>query len=150
METSKELQPNNLLAEYKTIMPIHVQWGDQDAAKHVNNAMYLRYAETARIAYFHELGYKMDLESKIAPILAEINVQYKTPVTFPDTLWAGTRTIGIPDEFTILMETILVSEKTQRIATKIVARIINYDYSALKKAPTPTEFLDKLRLLDNI
>ena len=35
---------------------VPVQWGDQDAFDHVNNVVYFRWFESARIAYFRRMG----------------------------------------------------------------------------------------------
>lgn len=39
---------------FETVMPI--RWGDMDAMGHVNNTVYFRYLETARIDWFTALG----------------------------------------------------------------------------------------------
>lgn len=40
---------------YATILP--VRWGDMDAMNHVNNTVYFRYMEQARIEWLESLGY---------------------------------------------------------------------------------------------
>ena len=44
------------LDSYKIKERYPVHWGDMDAAKHVNNLIYLRWAESARIAFVKEMG----------------------------------------------------------------------------------------------
>jgi acyl-CoA thioester hydrolase len=46
----------DLLAEYPLVIEIPVAWGEMDAFQHVNNIVYLRYAESARIAYLERAG----------------------------------------------------------------------------------------------
>ncbi|MFT5386550.1 MAG: acyl-CoA thioester hydrolase, partial [Saprospiraceae bacterium] len=43
-----------LLKEFPAITEIKVRWGEMDAANHVNNVMYFRWAETARFEYFEK------------------------------------------------------------------------------------------------
>ena len=66
---------------------IVVAWGDMDAFNHVNNTVYLRWFETARIRWFEQLGLlnRMDTE-RIGPILARTAIDYRRPVTYPDTV----------------------------------------------------------------
>ena len=45
-----DAEPTDLLAQFPIILTIPVQWGDQDAFLHVNNTVYLRWFESARIA----------------------------------------------------------------------------------------------------
>ncbi|MBK7699509.1 MAG: thioesterase family protein [Saprospiraceae bacterium] len=47
---------SDLLKDFKSIFETKVAWGRQDAAQHVNNIMYLRYAESARIQYMDDIG----------------------------------------------------------------------------------------------
>jgi acyl-CoA thioester hydrolase len=69
---------------------IPVQWGDMDAFQHVNNTVYLRWFESARIAYFERTGLmKKMLEEGVGPILARATVDFKSPVTFPDEVTAS-------------------------------------------------------------
>ena len=46
---------SEVLQGYPVTVEIPVAWGDMDAYGHVNNTMYFRYFETARIAYFYRL-----------------------------------------------------------------------------------------------
>ena len=41
-------------------MTIPIRWGDMDAMGHVNNAVYFRYMETARIDWLHSIGCQPD------------------------------------------------------------------------------------------
>lgn len=43
---------------HTTCMPI--RWGDMDAMGHVNNTVYFRYLEQARIEWFSEAGFEPD------------------------------------------------------------------------------------------
>ncbi len=44
------------LAGFPVVLAVPVWWGDQDAFGHVNNTVYLRWFESARIAYSREVG----------------------------------------------------------------------------------------------
>jgi len=133
-----------LLAGYHAIIELPVQWGDMDLANHVNNVMYARYAESARVAYLDmlEKDGSAGFGSGIGPILAEITIQYKMPLSYPDLMYLGTKVLEMPDEYSYLMETLIVSKKYERVATKALARIVSYDYNKRQKTPTP-EWLRK-------
>lgn len=66
-------------------LDIEVRWRDLDAFNHVNNASYLGYIEEARVRWFKSLSADWAGESA-APILAAINVNYRKPVGWPETL----------------------------------------------------------------
>lgn len=70
---------------------VHVQpvaWGDMDVFNHLNNVVFYRYAESARISYLRASG-MVETRTDISTILAANNCQYKRPVTYPDTLLIG-------------------------------------------------------------
>jgi acyl-CoA thioester hydrolase len=65
-----------------------VAWGEMDAFGHVNNANYLRWFESARIAYFEKVAVSTRAQdaSPWVPILARATVDFRKPVTYPDTV----------------------------------------------------------------
>ena len=65
-----------------------VAWGEMDAFGHVNNANYLRWFESARIAYFEKVAVSTSAQhvSPWIPILARATVDFRKPVTYPDTI----------------------------------------------------------------
>lgn len=68
---------------YSCLIP--VRWGDMDAYGHVNNALYMRYLEEARVQLLAELGAKMD-GNGIDPVVINVGCTFLKPVTYPDTL----------------------------------------------------------------
>jgi acyl-CoA thioester hydrolase len=85
-----------LLEGYPVVIAIPVQWGDQDAFGHVNNTVYFRWFESARIAYFQRMGLLAMLPAeRIGPILASSSCEYRRSITFPDTVHVGIRVTRI-------------------------------------------------------
>ena len=54
--SSNPLQEQHL-KDFPIVIEIPVAWGEMDAFGHVNNIIYFRYFESARLAYFHQTGY---------------------------------------------------------------------------------------------
>jgi acyl-CoA thioester hydrolase len=75
------------LGRWPVTIELPVLWGDMDAFDHVNNAVYLRWFESARIAYFERVGViaRMTAEG-VGPILARASVDYRAPLRYPDTV----------------------------------------------------------------
>jgi acyl-CoA thioester hydrolase len=64
-----------------------VSWGDMDAFGHVNNTVYLKYFESARIEYFAQIPAIGGFVAKDAiPVVATISCSFKKPVVYPDML----------------------------------------------------------------
>lgn len=127
---------------------IPVAWGDMDAFEHVNNTVYLRWFESARIAYFERidaLGIKA--ETGVGPILASTRCRFKIPLTYPDTVIAGARvpTESIAED-RFSMDYAVWSARHERIAAEGDGVIVTFDYGRGTKAPIP-EVL-RQRILD--
>jgi acyl-CoA thioester hydrolase len=109
---------NNLLEGYPVVVEIPVAWGEMDAFQHVNNVVYFRWFESARIAYSEKIGlnkYKED--TGIGPILGATSCRYKLPLTYPDTVSIGAKTVEVEeDRFT--MKYVIVSRRHQKIAAE--------------------------------
>ncbi len=140
--------------EFPVVVPINVAWGEMDAFQHVNNVVYLRYFETARIAYMHAIGLNTDLskakdsDNPIGPILADSYCRFRRPVTFPDTLHIGCR-ISELQEHGFVMEYQAFSEQQQTIATIGNSRIIMLNYFTGVKSKLPSSMLNKIKELQN-
>ena len=72
--------------EYNTAFEQPVAWGDMDAFGHVNNTIYLRYFETARVRYFDAAPELAGFKGAEIPVIANISCTYKRAVKYPDTL----------------------------------------------------------------
>jgi acyl-CoA thioester hydrolase len=73
-------------------LEIPVAWGDMDSFGHVNNAIYLRWFESARIAYFERVALMAEMASAgTGPILARATVDFRRPVTYPDRVTVSAR-----------------------------------------------------------
>ena len=116
-----------LLAEYPVIVESPVIWGDMDAYEHVNNTVYFRYFESARIAFFDQLKFKeVKDETGIGPILASTQCRFRIPLTYPDTVSIGARVTDVEgDRFT--MHYRVVSHQHKKIAAEGEGLLIAYD-----------------------
>jgi acyl-CoA thioester hydrolase len=87
------------LADYPVVIEIPVAWGEMDAYGHVNNIVYFRYFETARIVYFGKLE-SPDFVNRnpLGPILASTSCRFRAPLAFPDHLQVRLDTVNtIPE-----------------------------------------------------
>ncbi len=116
---------------------IPVRWGDMDALGHVNNAMYFRYAESGRIAYFTAVGADVGLAGGgEGPILADIQCSFLGQVRYPAQLEIGTRTAKLGTKsFTIEAGMFLAGEDTPVATSRAV--VVWFDYTQQQTAPLP-------------
>ena len=79
-----------LLAGFPVFVENPVVWGEMDSYRHVNNTVYFRYFENARLEYFRRLGwFEYEQETGIGPILAATQARFRKPLTYPDRVWTG-------------------------------------------------------------
>ena len=92
-----------LLAKYPVIVRQPVVWGDMDSYRHVNNTVYFRYFENARLEYFRRLGwFEYEEQTGIGPILAATQARFRKPLSYPDRIWITARVSDIgADRFTL-------------------------------------------------
>lgn len=125
------------LKDFPVTVSLPVQWGDQDAFGHVNNAVPIRWMESARIAYFDQAGLR-DLMSKesLGIILASITCHYRKQITFPDTVTIGARVERLGNT-SITMEHAIHSEQLGELAGLGTCVVVVFDYSNNKPVRIP-------------
>jgi len=64
---------------------IPIRWGDMDAYGHVNNTVYFRFMEQARVEYLEGLGYKA-MPHGTAPVIISTACTFMIPFTYPGTV----------------------------------------------------------------
>jgi acyl-CoA thioester hydrolase len=127
------------LAEFPVAVTIPVLFGDQDAFGHVNNTVYLRWCETARVEYLVRMGMWPKLPPEgVGPILAALACDYKRPVTYPDTLYVGARVTRIGNS-SFRMEHRVVSKALDMVVAHSVTTIVTLDYGRGKPVRVPEE-----------
>ena len=66
---------------------IPIRWGDMDAMGHVNNIVYFRYMEQARISWFEQLLPRRDAAWKTTGIvIANASCNFRRAMTYPGTV----------------------------------------------------------------
>lgn len=86
---------HDALREYRHVITVPTRWGDEDSFGHINNVLYTRYAEEARVSYLAALsaaaGVDFATADGIGPILARFECKFVRPSRWPDVLAIGTR-----------------------------------------------------------
>ena len=137
-----------LTKEYPVVIEIPIAWGEMDSFQHVNNIVYFRYFESARILYSERLGlHKYKDATGIGPILGSTSCKYRLPLTYPDTVSVGAKVIDIAeDRFT--MKYVVVSHKHQKIAAEGEGVVVIYNYREGKKTAMPDEIRKRIEEME--
>jgi acyl-CoA thioester hydrolase len=125
------------LIDFPVVVTIPLLWGDHDAFGHVNNLVYLRWCETARVEYLIRIGLWVSLPpTDIGPILASISCDYKRPLTYPDTAYIGARVTRVGNR-SFQMQHRVVSENLDTVAADVSSTIVVLDYGRNITVPVP-------------
>ena len=137
-----------LLAGYPVVVENPVVWGEMDSYRHVNNTVYFRYFENARLEYFRRLGWFLyEEETGIGPILAATQARFRKPLSYPDRVWTGAR-LGTLHDDRFTMDHIVVSERLAAVVAEGQGTIVSYHYAEGRKAPLTEELLRRIAELE--
>jgi acyl-CoA thioester hydrolase len=127
------------LIDFPVVVTIPLLWGDHDAFGHVNNLVYLRWCETARVEYLIRIGLWGSLPpAGIGPILASVTCDYKRPLTYPDTVYIGARVTRIGNR-SFQMQHRVVSKALDAVAAEVDSTIVALDYGLNTTVPVPEQ-----------
>jgi acyl-CoA thioester hydrolase len=149
LSKNQEAKIKSLLPGFPVTVDLPVVWGEMDSYRHVNNVVYFRYFETARLEYFRRLDwFEYEKETGIGPILAATQARYRKALTYPDTISVGARvtTVGT-DRCT--MDYLLVSHRLEAVAAEGQATIVTFHYPQGKKVTMPEDLRRRIEQLEN-
>ncbi len=122
-----------------------VRFGDLDAMRHLNNVVFLRYFETARIAFMRELIPAHDPahpeNGPVGLIFAECHIVYRSPVMFDEEL-AVECSIGEVRRSAFQIR--FVMRVGSRVAAEGHGWLVGYDYEAQRAAQLAPEVRETL------
>jgi acyl-CoA thioester hydrolase len=111
-----------------------------DAMGHVNNTVYFRMFETARIAYLRAID--LASGSAVGPILASTHCRFRLPLSFPDTVTVGARTTEILEDRFVMEYRIVNGAGT--LAAEGGGVVVAYDYPAGRKVSIPARVRQRM------
>lgn len=139
---------DQLLGHLPVVVRIPVQWGEMDAYGHVNNTVFFRYFETARIEYLERCGFLESYErDRIGAILHSTSCRFRRPLFYPDTAVVGTGAEEIlHDRFHMRYE--IVSLSSGGRVAEGSGIVVSYDYEDRRVVPIPDRVRARIRELE--
>ncbi|PIL24811.1 hypothetical protein GSI_12697 [Ganoderma sinense ZZ0214-1] len=123
-----------------------VVWGDHDSFQHVNNVRYVRFFESGRFHWMQALGRELGGPKRaeqlihgegVSLILKSLSIDYKAPVTFPDTLLVAHKphpgSNNGQGKTSFFVAGAIWSYAQRRIVTESDSVLVWYDYDKLTK-----------------
>ena len=117
-----------------------VRFRDLDAKGHVNNAVFLTYLESARVAFLLELGAASGLDD-LSFIVARVEIDFRAPIAFGEEVEVGVRASRFGSKsFDLEYEL----RADGRLAAEAKSVQVAYDYERRAPMPLPDEWRERL------
>jgi len=130
-----EAQPRKLVHTMRQ----DIRWGDMDAFGHVNNTVYFRYMETARIAFLEEAAGPTDTSAE-GPVIVTAYCTFAKQLKYPGQIEVRTF-VGTPGRSSVEVthEIRLVDEHgaAEVVHAEGGAKVVWVNYAAEKSVPLP-------------
>ena len=123
-----------------------VRFGDLDAMRHLNNVVFLRYFETARISYLRHLipsHTPADPEADgFGMIFAEPHINYRAPVHYDEQVAIACSVADVRrSSFRVPFE----MRVEDRLAAEGYGVLVGFDYASQKAMALPEELRTRLQ-----
>jgi acyl-CoA thioester hydrolase len=115
---------------------VEVRFRDIDAFGHVNNAVVSSYVEQARVRFLVDV-LDVDPVGRMPLILANINIDYLSPIFFDDRVEVGSRVDWLGSS-SIAMSHLLKAE--DRELARSASVLVAYDYEQARPMPVPDDW----------
>jgi len=137
-----------VLGRWPVQLELPVAWGDMDAFGHVNNTVFLRWCESARIAYFERAGMLARMRaSGVGPILARACVDFRRPVVFPASVRAQATVSKLGTTSLVMLYRVELLPDLERVADG-ESVIVMVDYASGGKVPLDDELRARITALE--
>jgi len=135
-----------MTAEKRTLLHtavIPVRWGDMDAYAHVNNTIYFRYCEQARVEWIEQLGYPVTTDAGLGPVIINAACTFMIPITYPATVIVRL-SAGQPGRSSLMTWYDIGVEGDDRVFAEGSAKVVWMDHETGKSVPLPDELRQTL------
>ncbi len=128
---------NTSLVEKKLVhrSRMAIRWGDMDAFGHVNNTLYFKYIEQARIEWMESLG--GDLKSAQGPVLVNAQCTFLSQLTYPAEIEVACYTGAVGRSSIETMYEIRRTDTPDVLVAEGTAKVVWIDFKLGKSTPLP-------------
>ncbi|HLA78139.1 MAG TPA: thioesterase family protein [Vicinamibacteria bacterium] len=126
--------------------PIEVRFRDLDALGHVNNAAYLTYLESARLAYWQQATGRSGLPA-FDMMLARAEIDYRAPISLGDPLEVGVRCASMRRS-SFVLEFEVVHRTSGRLLAEARKVLVHYDHQAGRSKELPLDLRERILAQD--
>ncbi|AYH44186.1 thioesterase family protein [Azoarcus sp. DN11] len=115
---------------------IPVRWGDMDYYGHVNNTVYFRFCEQARVEWIETLGFAVDPNRGEGPVVINASCTFLLPVNYPATVIVKVYA-GMPGRSSVMTWYEIFVEGDERLYAEGASKVVWTDVATNKSVPIP-------------
>ena len=127
-------------------MRMPIRWGDMDMMGHVNNTVYFRYFESARIEWFDQIACAPDPAGQ-GPVIVNAHCSFLKQLKYPGEIEVTT-SVGPPgrSSFEMTHEIRLLGPdgKAGELHAHGGAKVVWVNFPAEKSVPLPAQIVEQL------
>lgn len=121
-----------------------MRWGDMDALGHLNNTVYYRFCEEARVSWLSRHGWGVNLAGGSGPILAASSCQFRVPLVHPCPVRVETRLAKLGNRSFTLAHRLSRDDAPEITAAEAEAVIVWCDYASGQAIALPETLRQQL------
>jgi len=122
---------------------IPVRWGDLDRYGHLNNTLYFRYFEQARIEWIEQKDFRVDPDETEGVVIVHADCTFLIPVNYPATAIVKVFA-GEPGRSSVMNWYELYVEGDERLFATGSAKLVWIDNRSGKSLPLPSKLREGL------
>ena len=115
---------------------IAVRWGDMDAYGHVNNALYMRYLEEARVQFLANIGAAMS-GNGTDPVIINVGCTFLRPVSYPATMIIKSYVGEIGRSSFMVWYELSTTDNPDQLCSEGYSKVVWMDHQTGRSVPLP-------------
>ena len=121
-----------------------MRWGDMDALGHLNNTVYFRFCEEARLRWLQERGWGLRPGMESGAILAAASCQFRAQLKYPCDVLVETSLHKVGNSSFVLHHRIARNDAPDATAAEAESVVVWCDYAAGKSLTLPVSLRKQL------
>jgi len=138
-----------LVETWNTEITWPVAWGDLDAYRHVNNSVFMRWLENARVRWLDVVGFPEE-DDRHGPVVVSATIDFRRPVTYPETSQVRVRTRAADlGRTSVTLEYQVLDSASGELIAEASTRVVLVDFGNRQAVPLPDDARQRIHQVDD-
>lgn len=143
-----KLAAQNYPMNFPVQLKLRIDWSELDLFGHVNNVMFMKYVQAARVNYWEHIGlYQRFLTERKGPMLAATSCDFRKPLFYPGEVLIETRAEFVKNTSFGLHHRLLDGQGD--IAAEAHDVMVMYDFIVSEKMAFPSDLRAAINALED-